>query len=196
MKVPRIAAIAGLALMSGAGAAEAHVFGAGGAGFGQGLAHPFMGLDHLLAMIAVGLWASQIGGRAILALPLAFPAAMAAGALLGGYDVPVPGVELGVAISVVALGAAVAFGLRPPLVASAALVAVFALLHGYAHGKELPEAASPVAYGVGFLIATIILHAIGVGAGLLLQRPFGPIAARVAGSGIAAAGVVLVAQMA
>lgn len=175
--------------------AQAHVFGAGGAGLFQGFEHPFSGLDHLLAMIAVGLWAAQIGGRAIFLLPIAFPLMMALGAAAGVLGMPLPGVEYGVAASVVALGLLIAFGAKPPLAVSAPLVGLFALLHGYAHGAELPEAASPFAYGAGFIVATIILHAIGVGAGLLLRGRAALLIPRLAGTGIAAAGLLIAANI-
>ena len=175
--------------------AEAHLLGTSGGGFAEGLAHPFSGLDHLLAMIAVGFWAAQSGARAILLLPLVFPAMMAVGALAGGTGFPLPAVELGVAASVVALGLLVAFGARLPLLVSAGLVGLSALLHGHSHGAEMPMAASAMGYALGFLGATLILHMIGIGGGLILNRPAIPYLARLAGSGTAAAGLVLVARL-
>jgi urease accessory protein len=175
--------------------AQAHLLGTSGAGFAEGLAHPFSGLDHLLAMVAVGFWATQLGGRAVVLLPVAFPAMMAAGAVGGEAGFPLPAVELGVASSVVALGLLVAFGVRLPLIASVAVIGLFALLHGHSHGTELPMAASPVLYAVGFLGATVTLHAVGIGAGLLLKHTQVPHLARLAGSGTAAAGLLMVAQL-
>ncbi|MEW6453354.1 MAG: HupE/UreJ family protein [Pseudomonadota bacterium] len=153
-----------------------------------GLAHPFTGLDHLLAMVAVGLWASQLGKRAMIALPLLFPAVMAIGALMGANGIALPWVEAGIVASVVILGAVVALGVKPSLAVSATLVGVFALFHGHAHGTELPAAGSALMYGVGFIAATLVLHAIGMGIGVAAKRP---LAMRYAGGAIAAAGLVL-----
>ena len=162
-------------------------------GHGQGLfdgwVHPFSGLDHVLAMVAVGLWAAQLGRPAMWLLPVVFPAVMALGAVIGMSGVALPWIELGIIGSVVMLGAAVALGLRLPLAASAGLVGVFALFHGYAHGAELPVAASALLYGAGFVAATLILHAIGIGIGVLARTP---IVLRAAGGAIAAAGLLLV----
>ena len=121
--------------------------------FAEGLAHPFSGLDHVLAMIAVGLWASQLGGRALWLLPLTFPVVMAAGAALGFGGVALPWVEIGIAASVLVLGAAVALMLRPSLAVSLPLIGLFALLHGYSHGVELPANASALTYAGGFIAA-------------------------------------------
>ena len=129
--------------------AEAHLLNAGGAGAAQGFAHPFSGLDHILAMVAVGLWAAQIGRRALWVLPLAFPLAMAAGGLLGMGGIAVPGVETGIGASVMLLGLLIALVARPPLALATVLVVLFAIFHGHAHGTELPQAASPVLYGLG-----------------------------------------------
>ncbi len=144
----------------------------------------------MLAMVAVGLWASQLGRPAIVMLPLVFPLTMAAGAMLGANSVAMPWVELGILASVVTLGAAVAFRLRLSLLASAALVGVFAVFHGHAHGHEIPASASPLLYGLGFVAATLALHGIGLGIGILTQRP---LLMRMAGGAIAAAGLVLFA---
>jgi urease accessory protein len=159
-----------------------------GGGLAAGLTHPFTGLDHMLAMVAVGLWASQLGRRAIWLLPVVFPLMMAAGAALGMSGAALPGVEVGILASVVTLGAAVALGVRAPLLASAVLVGVFAVFHGYAHGAEIPAAASPLLYGLGFVAATLALHGIGIAVGLLTQRP---LLMRTAGGAIAAAGLLL-----
>src|SRR5262245_31486599 len=157
-------------------------------GFGDGLAHPFSGLDHMLAMVAVGLWAAQLGRPATWVLPLAFPAVMAVGAVAGWSGVALPWMEIGVTLSVVVLGAAVAFGLRPSLTVSAALIAVFAFFHGYTHGVELPQSASALTYGIGFIAATLTLHAIGLTLGTVGRGAL----PRVAGSAVAAMGVVLI----
>src|ERR1019366_3965973 len=162
-------AMAGVMLSS---PAMAHTTNASGAGFAGGLSHPFSGLDHILAMITVGLWASQLGRPAYWVLPLTFPVVMAVGAVLGMSGVLLPWVELGIMASVIVLGLMVALSLKPSLIVSMALIGIFALMHGHSHGTELPEAASPVAYGAGFLIATVALHAIGLTIGGASRRPF------------------------
>jgi urease accessory protein len=171
--------------------AEAHLLDAGGAGWAHGFTHPFSGLDHILAMVAVGIWAAQTGRPALWVLPAAFPLAMAAGGLLGVAGVPVPGIESGIAASVLILGVLIAFQAKPPLALSIALVALFAVFHGHAHGTELPQAASPVLYGLGFVAATAILHLIGLGIGHVMRLPAGMTALRVGGGAIAAAGLAL-----
>jgi urease accessory protein len=171
--------------------AEAHLLNAGHAGAVQGFAHPFSGLDHILAMVAVGLWAAQIGRRALWVLPLAFPLAIAAGGLLGMSGVALPGIETGIAASVALLGLLIALAAKPQLLVAIGLVALFALFHGHAHGAELPAAASPLLYGLGFVAATALLHLIGLGIGQILKLPQGQLAVRAGGAGIAAAGVFL-----
>jgi len=180
-----------LAAVAVASPAHAHIIDAGGAGWVQGFSHPFSGLDHILAMVAVGVWAAQIGRPALWVLPVVFPLAMAVGGLLGVAGVPVPGIEVGIAASVLGLGVLIAFQAKPPLVVSVALVALFALFHGHAHGTELPQAASPILYGLGFVLATAILHAIGLGIGFAMRLPKGMTAIRVGGGAIAAAGLAL-----
>lgn len=169
--------------------AEAHVFGAGGAGFLEGLGHPLSGWDHTLAMVAVGIWASQIGRPAWWMLPVIFPAAMVGGGLLGGLGVPVPSVETGIALSVLSLGVLIGFAVRPALWISIPLVAVFAIFHGHAHGAELSETASPLLYGLGFILATAILHVVGLGLGWLLAKPSSKFAFRAVGAAISFAGI-------
>jgi urease accessory protein len=182
---PCALAVAVLAAQSSS--AFAHV-GDHGAGLIAGLAHPFSGLDHILAMVAVGLWASQLGRPAAWLLPLAFPVMMVFGAVVGLSGVALPAVELAIAASVIVLGLVIALALRPSLAASAAIVAVFAVLHGYSHGAELPASASALAYGAGFVTATGMLHA----AGLLLGAwPRGWLVPRAAGAAIAVVGVAL-----
>jgi urease accessory protein len=175
------------ALSGMSSAAFAHVGGHAG-GLASGLAHPFLGLDHVLAMVAVGLWAAQLGRPAMWLLPAIFPAVMAAGALMGANGVALPWVEAGIIASVLVLGAAVALRLRTPIAASAALIGLFALFHGHAHGTELPAAGSALLYGVGFVLATVALHAIGLGVGVAMNRP---VVMRTAGGAIAAAGLLL-----
>ena len=126
------------------------------AGILAGLAHPVSGLDHVLAMIAVGLWGAVLGAPAIWVLPVAFPLVMAFGGLMGLLGVPLPGVEAGIAVSAIVLGAMVLAEIRPPLWVAAALVAFFAIFHGHAHGRELPAGASALLYSLGFVIATAV----------------------------------------
>jgi urease accessory protein len=172
--------------------AEAHLPDAAGAGWAHGFVHPFSGLDHILAMVAVGAWAAQTGRPALWVLPAAFPLAMAAGGLLGVAGVPVPGIESGIAVSVLVLGLLIAVRAKPPLALSVALVALFAVFHGHAHGAELPQAASPVLYGLGFVAATAMLHLIGLGIGHVMRLPAGMKALRLGGGAIAAAGLALI----
>jgi urease accessory protein len=173
--------------------AEAHLLNAGSAGAAQGFAHPFSGLDHILAMVAVGLWAAQIGRRALWVLPLAFPLAMAAGGLLGMSGIALPGVETGIAASVALLGLLIALLARPALPVAVGLVALFAVFHGHAHGTELPLTASPILYGFGFMTATALLHLLGLGIGQVLKLPRGHMAVRAGGACIAAVGALLLA---
>ncbi|MDD2722416.1 MAG: HupE/UreJ family protein [Methylovulum sp.] len=172
--------------------AEAHTFGAYDAGLLAGLAHPFMGLDHLLAMIAVGIWAAQLGGRAVWLVPLTFVSVMSAAAALGSVGLPLPFLEPVVASSVLVLGLLIAGPVRLPAGAGAALAALFAVFHGYAHGLELPQAATPIFYGIGFVLATILLHGVGIGFALSLRQY--KIIQRIAGYAlVAASGLLLVA---
>jgi urease accessory protein len=185
--------VAGIALIMSAlsSPAMAHITNASGGDFAHGFTHPFSGLDHILAMIAVGLWASQLGRPAYWMLPLTFPVVMAAGAVLGFAGVPLPWVEVAIAGSVIILGALVALALRPSLTVSIALIGLFALMHGHSHGTELPQATSPLAYGTGFLIATVLLHAIGLAIGGTSRWPLARVGLRTAGAAIAAIGVLL-----
>jgi urease accessory protein len=162
-------------------------------GFQSGFTHPIFGFDHVVAMVAVGLWGAFLGQPAIWLLPVVFPVVMAFGGLAGVLGVPLPGVEMGIALSAVALGAMVALALRPPLWVAAVLVGAFAIFHGHAHGTELPEAANPLAYGVGFVIATGLLHLSGIALGLLSRWPAGLQAVRVGGGAIACVGLYFLA---
>lgn len=157
-------------------------------GWEDGMLHPLTGADHVAAMVAVGLWAAFLGGRALWALPAAFLAAMACGAALGSVGLVFPALETLIAASVIALGAVLAFGFSVPVTLSAALCGAFALAHGMAHGAEMPANAAGLAYGLGFVIATAALHATGIAAGR-----FGATALRVAGAGVALAGLVFLA---
>jgi len=140
-------------------------------GFAHGFAHPLSGIDHILAMAAVGMFAASLGGRALWLVPLSFVGMMGLAGAMGALGMPLPFVETGIALSVVALGLVVAFRLKPPVVAAMALAGFFALFHGHAHGAELPENVSGLAYGAGFMLATALLHVAGIGIGLSLGAP-------------------------
>lgn len=163
-------------------------------GFLSGLWHPVSGLDHVLAMIAVGLWGAQLGAPALWVLPVAFPMVMAFGGMLGMMGFATPGVEVGIAVSALVLGAMVAAEARPPLWAAAMVVAFFAIFHGNAHGTELPPGSSAILYSVGFVIATGLLHAVGIVLGLIHRWPVGKVTVRVAGVVVGLAGVVFLYQ--
>lgn len=158
-------------------------------GFLSGLLHPWFGLDHLIAMVAVGLWGAFLGPPALWLLPVTFPLIMAFGGVLGILDVSLPQVENGIALSAVVLGLVVALALKPPLWVAAAIVAVFAIFHGHAHGAELPSAANPLAYSAGFVISTGLLHLAGVAIGLVAGSSTGRLAVRGCGALIATAGL-------
>lgn len=167
----------------------AHVQNGSAAGLAAGLWHPISGLDHVIAMVAVGIWGAQLGAPAIWLLPVTFPMVMAIGGSLGLMGVPLPGVEIGIALSAVLLGAMVLAEARPPLAAAAALVGLFAIFHGHAHGTELPPGQSGMLYSLGFVVSTGCLHAAGIAIGLVHRWPAGRAALRVAGGAIAAAGL-------
>ena len=157
-------------------------------GFTSGLYHPVSGLDHVLAMVAVGLWGAQLGKPSIWLLPVAFPMVMSLGAMLGLMGMPVPGVEIGIAASAIALGIMVLGEVKPPLAVSLVMVGLFAIFHGHAHGTELPDGQSGVFYSIGFVIATGSLHALGIAVGLVHCWRAGRVAVRCAGGGVAAFG--------
>ncbi len=140
-------------------------------------------------MVAVGLWGAFLGAPAIWLLPVTFPLVMAVGGALGVAGVPIPGIEIGIAVSAIVIGGSVLLALRPPLWIAAVIVGVFAIFHGYAHGQEMPLAASPIAYAAGFVIATGLLHLCGIALGLLTRTPAGTFAVRGIGAVIALAGV-------
>jgi len=158
-------------------------------GFVSGFLHPIFGWDHVIAMVAVGLWGAFLGAPAIWILPVVFPMVMAFGGALGVLGVPIPAVETGIAASAVVLGALIALAVRSPLWMAAIIVGTFAIFHGHAHGTELPSAANPIAYSIGFVIATGLLHLCGIAFGLLVGRPGGTAAVRTGGAAIAVAGV-------
>jgi len=173
--------------------ALAHGGGDVAGGFFGGFLHPLTGPDHIAAMVAVGLWGAVLGAPALWLLPVAFPLVMALGGVLGIVGVPLPRIEIGIAVSAIVLGLMVAFMVRAPLAIAVAVVAVFAVFHGYAHGAELPPGADAIAFSAGFVIATGLLHLGGVGLGLAARRPAGRIAVRFAGALIAIAGMVFLA---
>ena len=170
--------------------AGAHVEGGQAAGFFTGLQHPWSGLDHVLAMIAVGLWGAQLGSPALWVLPIAFPMMMSMGAMLGLLGIPVPGVEIGIALSAIVLGTMVMAEVQPKLAIAISMVGIFAIFHGHAHGTELPPGQSGLLYSMGFVIATGCLHGLGIALGLIKNMPTGRVALRGAGSFIAIMGVV------
>lgn len=182
----RAAAIAVLILATVAGA---HTGQGLQGGFVSGFRHPISGLDHVVAMVAVGLWGAFLGSPAIWLLPVVFPLVMAFGGALGVAGVPLPGVEVGIALSAIVLGTLVAAAARPPLWVAAGLVGVFAIFHGHAHGTELPHAANPLAYSLGFVLATGLLHLSGVAFGLLDRFPTGKLAIRLLGVVVALVGL-------
>lgn len=178
-----------------AGPASAHTGHGLAGGFFGGFLHPLFGLDHVLAMIAVGLWGAFLGAPAIVILPIVFPLVMAFGGVLGILGIPLPGVEIGIAASAVVLGLMVALEARPHIAIAAVLVGAFAIFHGYAHGAELPDGADAIAYSLGFVIATGLLHLCGIAFGLLTQWPRGRLAVRAAGSAIAIAGLAFLGRL-
>jgi urease accessory protein len=162
-----------------------------GTGFGlqSGLLHPLTGLDHLLAMVAVGLWGAQLGSPALWGLPIAFPLVMALGGVIGIAGIPLPFAEPIVALSGIALGILVALRARPPLAVALFIVGTFAIFHGYAHGRELPSAADPLGYAIGFVTATGMLHVGGILIGLTMRWPLGERAVRACGVAIGCVGL-------
>ncbi|MFK0273797.1 HupE/UreJ family protein [Ensifer sp. NPDC090286] len=184
--------IAAAALIASAAPAFAHLNPAEHGSFAAGFSHPLFGLDHILVMIAVGLWAAQIGGRALWVVPTAFVSMMAVGFALAVAGVGLPFVEPAILASVVALGLLVAMAVRLDIAASAAIVGVFALFHGHAHGGELGSAGA-LAFSVGFILATAALHVAGIGLGIALQRLSGSgLLARILGGVTALAGTALI----
>jgi urease accessory protein len=172
-----------------AGVLNAHEGGGISGGFISGFVHPINGWDHVVAMVAVGLWGAFLGAPALWLLPLVFPLVMAFGGALGVMGVPVPEVETGIALSAIVLGGMVAFALRPPIVITAIIVGAFAIFHGHAHGTELPNAANPVAYSLGFVVATGLLHLTGIAFGSAVRWPAGKLAVQMSGGVIALVGL-------
>lgn len=185
----RLPLLSTLLLLAFSSQASAHADGGLAGGFASGFLHPILGWDHVVAMLAVGLWGAFLGRKAIWILPVAFPLVMAMGGALGVLGIPLPAVETGIASSAVVLGAMVAFAVRPPIWLAALIVASFAIFHGHAHGTELPQAANALAYSLGFVIATGLLHLCGITFGLLVRWPLGRLAVRAGGGLIALAGL-------
>jgi urease accessory protein len=169
--------------------AGAHIVKGEAIGFVSGFEHPISGFDHIIAMVAVGLWGAQLGLPAIWLLPVTFPLVMAFGGFLGLIGVPLPGSEIAIALSGVCLGACVLAELRPPLWSAALLVGIFGLFHGYAHGAELPPGQNALLYSIGFILATGLLHATGITIGLVHRWQWGKLALRGAGAIVFGGGV-------
>ncbi|HXV60321.1 MAG TPA: HupE/UreJ family protein [Vicinamibacteria bacterium] len=161
--------------------ATAHVLGGEADGFWSGLSHPVSGLDHVLAMISVGLWGAQLGAPAVWLLPVTFPMVMALGGMLGLLGVSLPAVEIGIALSAVVLGLLISREAQPPSWVAAVIVGAFAIFHGHAHGTELPPGQSGLLYSIGFVVSTGLLHATGITMGLVHRWSVGKLALRGAG---------------
>ncbi|SDA87369.1 HupE/UreJ family protein [Sinorhizobium sp. NFACC03] len=189
-RAPSAPALALIASILSTRSADAHVLGGAFGGFGSGFQHPILGLDHFLAMAAVGIWGAQLGGRSVWTLPVTFPLIMCIGGIIGMSDaLRLPYVEAVIALSVITLGVAIALRWRPPEAVSIVVVAVFAIFHGYAHGVELPLAADPAAYAVGFVVATGLIHVFGILLGLGVERFYRGTATRGVGGAITACGL-------
>jgi urease accessory protein len=184
-----------LLLLTFAAAAHAHSDQVATGGFVSGYLHPLTGFDHLLAMIAVGIWGATLGKPLVWALPVTFPLLMVVGGILGIAHVPIPYVEIGIAASVVVLGLAIAAAWKAPTAVALGIISVFGILHGHAHGTELPSAVSPAAYAAGFVVATGMLHLAGIAIGMLAVAPRGKQLLRGCGALIASAGVWILAGM-
>ncbi|MEZ5790263.1 MAG: HupE/UreJ family protein [Nitratireductor sp.] len=182
-----------LAVCSTGNLALAHTGAGLQGGFVSGFWHPVFGLDHVIAMVAVGLWGAFLGMPAIWLLPVVFPLVMAFGGILGIAGIPLPRVETGIAVSAIILGLCVATAFKPPLWVAAVLVGAFAIFHGHAHGAELPDAASPLGFSAGFVLATGILHLAGIAFGLLARFRGGAMLVKAAGAAIAMGGVYFLA---
>lgn len=180
---------AALTLLLIATPAQAHQGTGLAGGFTSGFMHPLTGPDHVLAMVAVGIWGAFLGRPLVYLLPIIFPSAMAFGAGVAMIGIPLPPVEYGIAFSVLVLGGMIMFAARVPIAVACFIVGFFALFHGYSHGAELPSAANPIGYSAGFVLATGLLHVLGIGIGVIKVAPGGIIALRTAGAGIALAGI-------
>lgn len=183
--------MAGIAWVVSASSAAAHSGSGAPAGFVPGFLHPFGGLDHVAAMVAVGLWGSVLGAPAIWLLPVVFPLVMAAGGVLGAAGIAISGTETGIAFSALVLGIMVAGAFRPPLFVAAVLVGAFAIYHGHAHGSELPRGSPVIGYSAGFVVATGLLHLAGIATSLVGRWPTGRHLLRATGVAIGIVGAAL-----
>ena len=174
--------------------AHAHVQQGQAVSFLTGFEHPWSGLDHVLAMMAVGLWGAQLGNPAIWTLPIIFPLVMSFGAMMGLLGIPLPGIEIGIATSAIVLGIMVLGEVRPKMIIAASLVGCFAVFHGHAHGTELPAGQSGILYSMGFVVATGCLHGVGIAIGLIHRWPLGKLVLRGSGALIAAMGILFLWQ--
>ena len=190
-----VGSVVAIALLAFVAPAWAHEGAHGAGGFTAGLLHPILGWDHVVAMVAVGLWGACLGGPARWMLPVLFPLVMASGAALGMAGIVLPGVEAGIAASAIVLGGAVLAALRAPVPVAMLVVGAFAVCHGHAHGTELPHTANAVTYGAGFVAATSLLHLAGLGIGGLVRWPAGRIAVRALGGAIALTGAGFLARV-
>ncbi|WP_088278709.1 HupE/UreJ family protein [Ideonella sp. A 288] len=181
-------------LLTVASPVSAHSAGGMAGGFLSGVLHPLAGPDHVAAMVAVGLWGAFLGRPAVWMLPVVFPMVMASGGALAVLGVPMPGVEAGIAGSAIVLGAMVALAAKPPWWVAATIVGAFAVFHGHAHGTELPDSVSPVAYSLGFVSATGLLHAGGIALSQVHRWWHGAALVRACGAAIAALGVFYLAN--
>jgi urease accessory protein len=185
-------------LLLSASPADAHIIHGEPVSFRSGFLHPLSGWDHIIAMVAVGIWGAQLGAPAIWVLPVTFPMIMSFGGFLGLIRVPLPGgehfVEFGIALSGVLLGAMVLFEARPKLWVAAFTVGLFGLCHGYAHGYELPDGESGLYYSCGFVLATGLLHLAGITIGLIHRWSLGRVALRVCGAAILMGGLYFLYQ--
>lgn len=182
------------AFLAFAQTAHAHIEHGEAGGFASGFHHPWSGADHIVAMVAVGLWGAQLGAPAIWLLPVVFPMVMAMGGFMGLVGIPLPGVEIGIALSALLLGAMVCGEVRPKLIVAVILVGAFGLFHGHAHGTELPPGENGLLYSLGFVIATGTLHACGIALGLVHHWKSGKLALRGAGAVISIMGGIFLWQ--
>lgn len=182
-------------LLLAATPALAHVEQDAGSGFSNGFLHPFVGLDHVAAMVAVGLWGAFLGRPAIWMLPIVFPMIMAVGTAMGALGVPLPGTETGIALSSLLLGLLIAAAARAPLWVAGIIVGLFGVFHGYGHGVALPQAADPLSFALGFVTATVLLHFAGIAFGFLTEIKGGRTAVRSVGGVIAVVGAYFTVTM-
>jgi urease accessory protein len=192
----RLSLLSFIAFLGATSVAQAHVGVGDVNGFHHGFMHPMSGIDHILAMVAVGLFAAHLGGRALWLVPATFVGTMAIGGALGMAGFPLPYVEVGIGLSVVVFGIAVASGINLPVAAAMGVVGFFAIFHGHAHGAEMPQTASGLEYGAGFVVATTTLHAIGIALGLAIGRlgqAYGRRVLQTAGAAMAVTGVAILA---